>query len=255
MSPTPRALGVLLIVAAAAGALVLTTGTTEVATATTEVATATFDDAAFRSVTVMSELAEDKPQRLAISGSLADLKPGRQKLFFANQAMYHGVLNDTVVREVIARGRADTLEHRLRADAQERLRALLADFDQALRDVSLVISDEEDRVKRELLGRPDRIVRIMTMPREQDQAFLELRAAHAQVSNGRGAVWGFPSPSGDSTEVHVVKWEEWPGLRAMEARCSQERAPVARVRDDRTYSLEGEFRCCSLQRGPRAHDS
>lgn len=236
MSPTPFA--VMLIVAGlAGGVLLLGTVTTGAATI---VAPPTFDAAAFRPVTVMSELAEGKPLRLAISGSLADLKPGTHKLFFADQAMYHGALNDDVVGEVIGRGRAETLEHRLAPEAQERLRALLAEFDQALRDVSLVINEEEERVKGELVKRPDRVVRIMTMPRERDPAFHDLRAARGLVSNGRGVVWGVAARAGDTTETYVVvKWEEWPGLKAME----DDRIYMLTDRDQRVRAwIEQEYR-------------
>lgn len=175
-----------------------------------------------RSVQVMSELAGDKPLRLAVSGSLGELQPGNVKLLYASQGVYTGALTADAVDKLIERGRAETLEHRLTKPALEQLRALLGDFDTALRDVSLLINEEEDRVKAELRERADRHVRILTRPRERDPHYLDLLVARAQMSHGRGAVWGLV---GDPGEVHViVRWEEWPALKSMN--------------DDRFYMLD-----------------
>ena len=179
------------------------------------------------SLPVISELCPDQPLRLAVSGSLDALKPSSvTKLFFASQPVYMGRLSQAAVDAFIRTGRADVLEHRLAKAPLERLRAKLADFDQAMRDLSLLFEEEKEKVKAQLRRRPDRTIRIRTRPRERDPAYLELLAARGRVSKGRGAVW---ESIVDGEEIHViVNWDEWPALKAM--------------RDDRFYMLDDRER-------------
>lgn len=190
-----------------------------------EVAADPKDD--IHSVPVISELRPDQPLRLAVSGSLDSLKPNSvTKLFFASQAVYQGRLTSAAVDSLIKSGRADVLEHRLAPDAADRLRGTLAQFDQAVRDLSLLFEEEKEKVTTELRQRPDRTIRIRTRPREQDAAYFDLLAARGRVSKGRGAVW---ESVVDGEEIHViVNWDEWPALKAM--------------RDDRFYMLDDRER-------------
>jgi hypothetical protein len=205
---------------------------------------AEFHAESFMPILAMSELSSDTPLRLAVSGSLQDLQPGTRKLLFTDQRLYRGVLSDAVVKTILDRGRADTLEHRLTDEALERLRTALAEFDEALRDVSLLIDEEEQRVKAELAARPDRAVRIASKPRERDPAFPHLVAMRAQAANRQRIVWRVPTAAGDPTETYVlVKWDEWPGLKAME----DDRIYMLAEREKRVRAwVEKEYRACGM---------
>lgn len=181
-----------------------------------------------RTVPVMAELSADKPLRMAVRGEFEDLKPNStRKLFFTTPGVYMGPLSVDGIEAVIARGRGHVLEHRLAAQSLERLRATLVEFDQAMRDVSLLIEEERVRVIEQLRRREDRHIVIRTQPVDADPEYMSLKAAQAQVSKGRGSVWGVPEEGGAQTHV-IVKWEEWPALKAM--------------MDDRLYMIEDRER-------------
>jgi hypothetical protein len=173
------------------------------------------DPAAFiESRPVLSELAPDKPLRLAVAGQFEDLQSGSvRKLFYTSQGVYTGRVTKEAVETLLTRNRADALEHRLAPLAAERLRGALTGFDQALRDLSLLIDEDDERAKQQLRNRPDRSIRLQR-PRERDPRYSDLLVARAQMGEGRrGVVWGL---NDGPSEVHViVRWDEWPALAAM----------------------------------------
>jgi hypothetical protein len=167
-----------------------------------------------KTVEVMSELAADKPLRLAVSGQFGEPSPGSTvKFLFASQPHYAGPLVTSAVETIVTHGRADVLEHRLGPAAHEALRATIGAFDETVRDVSLLIDEEEQRVKAELRKRPDRQIRIATRPREQDPAYFQLREAQAKLPAKDGAIWG--EIEGDGERHLIVRWDEWTALREM----------------------------------------
>lgn len=168
-----------------------------------------------KTVEVKSELAADKPLRLAVSGQFGKPEAGSSvKFLFATQPYYTGPLTASTVETLVAHAKADVLEHRLGLGASELLRAAIAAFDDTVRDVSLLIHEEEERVKAELRKRPDRQIRIATRPREQDPAYFELTQAQHRLPAKDGTIWG--EIEGDG-ELHlIVRWDEWPALRAMQ---------------------------------------
>jgi hypothetical protein len=185
-------------------------------------------NALVRVLPVMSELAADRPLRLAVSGAFEDVKPNATtKLFFATQAVYTGPVTAEGVEAIFARGRAHSLEHRLSPASLAQLCETLAQFDEALRDVSLLIEDERARVIELLRARADRLIVIRAQPAEADPEYLRLRVAQAEVSGGRGSVWEVLAEPDRHTHV-VVKWTEWPALKAMV--------------DDRVYMIEDRER-------------
>lgn len=143
-----------------------------------------------RTVPVMAELSPDKPLRLAIRGEFEDLKPNSTtKLFFSTQSLYTGPLSVDAINAVIARGRAHTLEHRLTAQSLERLRATLVEFDEALRDVSLLMEEERARIIEQLLRREDRHIVIRTQPMEADPEYMRLSPGLQRTGFGLGGAW------------------------------------------------------------------
>lgn len=187
---------------------------------------------------VFSELSENQPLRLRVSGSFAEPAPGTEvKLFHASQRHYSGPVTESAVQRLVEAHRAEVLEHRLAQAASDRLRTSLSDFDTAIRDVSLLIDEEEQRTKAVLRDRPDRRVVIATRPREQDPAYADLLAARAALPGPQGVIWGDIQGQG---EVHViVRWSEWPGLHAMH----QDRAYMIVERGNRVRSwIENAYR-------------
>ena len=214
MPPPVRVTPVLAIVAAATTGLALLFGSSRGAAADTTPEVAD-PHQLVKTVEVMSELASDKPLRLAVSGQFG--KPPRgstMKFMFATQRCYTGPLAASAVETLVSQGRADALEHRLGPAAHEQVRATMAAFDETVRDVSLLIDEEEERVKTELRKRPDRQIHIATRPREQDPAYFELRAAQTGLPAKDGVIWG--EIEGDGERHLIVRWDEWPALRAMQ---------------------------------------
>jgi len=194
-----------------------------------------------RHVQAFSELSEHQPLRLRVTGGFPEPTPGSQvKFFHASKHHYEGPVTEAAVQRLVQARRAETLEHRLAPPAHERLRAFLAEFDTAIRDVSLLIDEEEQRVKRALRDRPDRRIVISTRPREQDPAYADLLAAQAALQPTEGVIAG--EIEGDG-EVHVIlRWSEWPGLHAMHqdrAYMIVERASRVRSWIEYAYGEEG----------------
>lgn len=89
----------------------------------------------------------------------------------------------------------------------------MAAFDEAFRDVSVLIDETEQETKRQLRGRTDRQIKIATRPRERDPAYADLQAARARLRPKEGVIWG--EIDGPGERHLIVRWDEWPALHAM----------------------------------------
>ncbi len=175
-------------------------------------------------VIVAGLLAPELPLRLAPRGELHDLKPGSEtRLFFATQRLYQGELTAAAASAVVSSGQADVLEHRLEELSALALRAELAQYDEALRDLALVIEDEEREIKSALRQRGDRCVVFHVTPIEIDPEFPRFRSL-APLSS-EGTTWH--EPDAGRQRVLIVLWAEWPGLK--------------QLRDDRVAMLADRF--------------
>lgn len=161
---------------------------------------------------ILGVLSSDEPLRLSVRGTFPEPAAGSTvKFFFASHDHYEGELRPDAVEEVIDAGRAESLEHRLGPAASERLEASLAEFDLALRDMSLLLDEIESEARTALRNRPDRSVVIRTKPREADPAYpdlLRLRPSHED-----GTTWNEPHDDGE--RFLFVLWREWPELRQL----------------------------------------
>lgn len=168
-----------------------------------------------RSVDVFSPLAEDQPLRFGLNTRFdSPLGIGRQTLFFYSHPHFQGVLTAAAVATLIDARRADSLEHRLSPPHLERLRSMMSEYDAAIRDLALVIREEEGHIKRGLSGRNDRCFDFSILPRESDPGFP--RFYQMQPGPNDGVVLSEPlAPRGE--RVFVVLWTEWPGLNQLYA--------------------------------------
>lgn len=166
-----------------------------------------------RTTDVMAPLSENEPLRLALGGKFDELKPGSHvRLFFASHRHYEGPITAEAIERLIDAGRADTLEYRLAPEFKARLDALMAEYDEALRDFALMVADEESVAKSQLRNRPERCFEITSEPRELDPEYL--RFLRERPSSKDGSVFGEPlKPRGE--RLLIVLWTEWPGLRKL----------------------------------------
>ncbi|MCB9871706.1 MAG: hypothetical protein H6837_17765 [Planctomycetes bacterium] len=166
-----------------------------------------------RSMTAMAVL---HPKRALVLRPQGEFKPepnSTTKLFFTTQPHYGGDLSDAAIDQLIRTGRSAALQWRLAPEHQARLQRRLEQLDLTLRDVTLLIADEEDRVKVKLRGMPERIIEIATRPAEKDPAFRKLLEARSTVKFNVGTVWSEPHGTG---ERHlIVYWKEWPIIKAL----------------------------------------
>lgn len=162
---------------------------------------------------VFSPLSAEIPLRLSPSGALPNLSPGSTgRLFYTVQRSYPGPLDAASVECLIQAGAADVLEHRLTDSSAERLRGHLLDFDESLRDLSLVIEDEERETQAVLVARPDRTFVFERQPREVDPIFPRFKAAVPSPKDGTLLSERLP-PQGE--RVCIVLWSEWPALKQL----------------------------------------
>ncbi len=162
---------------------------------------------------VFSPLSAEIPLRLSPSGTLPNLTPGSSgRLFFTVQRSYPGTLDAPSVECLVEAGSADVLEHRLSGSSSERLRDHLRDFDESLRDLSLVIEDEEREVRMVLVSQRDRTFVFERQPREVDTIFPRFKAAAPSPKDGTLLSEQLP-PQGE--RVCIVLWSEWPTLKQL----------------------------------------
>lgn len=117
---------------------------------------------------------------------------------------------------LVARGKGDTLESRLRAEHREQLKASISSIDRGLSELGDVYASDVRTAKARLMVDPTRCIRIRTSPREKDPNYPALLAARREIEQkGLGAVWG-DYDRATREEVHVlVRWSEWPNLRGL----------------------------------------
>jgi hypothetical protein len=163
--------------------------------------------------TVMSPLGDDQPLELSPKGDFRPVPNAKTTLFFTTQSHYAGKLSEDLITRVIHAGRAEALQWRLEPAHLKRLRATLTGLDTTLRDVALLIVDEEDRAKIALRKRADRAIHIKTRPPRRDPEFVRVIDAMAKVRFEVGTVWAEPHEGG---ERHlIVYWKEWPIIKSL----------------------------------------
>lgn len=187
-------------------------------------------------ITVASVLSGDRPLRLVPSGQIEGLAPGAQaKVFFTTQRSYRGEATPEAIATLIDNGAADALESSLRTDLTTALAAELAEFDESLRDLALLIDEEETAVRAALRQRPDRRFHFLTTPIEVDAEYPRYRRIEPTAKEG--TVWGDPCDQGQISLV--VLWSEWPLLKSL---CDDRSAMLA-DRFDRTRRwIEARYR-------------
>jgi hypothetical protein len=168
-----------------------------------------------KSAVVYAELKPDKDLDPRLHGGTTTPpelgKPLR--VAFWSQPVYDGPISSGVVRKLIEKGKADTLEQSLGDRARADLKEILQDFDESLRELSILICSEEDAIKKKLRDDPKRCVLIRTRPPEADPEFRRLGILRMTATPAVGAVWSEAVEAGQS---HVqVLWSEWPGMKTL----------------------------------------
>jgi hypothetical protein len=115
------------------------------------------------------------------------------------------------LEQMLASGLGSLLEVYLAPEFRRQLDEDITDTTRALADVGVVYEVEVRRIKRKLVGDPQRTIPISVHPRENDPNYPRLLHARATIERGHGGVWG---DSVNGKEVHfIVRWDEWPTLR------------------------------------------
>ncbi|MFQ5506495.1 MAG: hypothetical protein ACE5F1_17130 [Planctomycetota bacterium] len=164
---------------------------------------------------VYTELEEGAPIDPRLGGKIPSMRKGETfKVGYWKQEVYGGQLSEASVATICAAGKAHALEARLQAWAKAALRETLVETNETLRDLSLIISDEEASVKRSLASRKDRCFVLRTRPETSDPLFGAYMRQAKATGRGKGAVWSGGTEGGGVTH-YVVLWKEWPRLRRL----------------------------------------
>lgn len=159
---------------------------------------------------VVAQLVDDQPLRFEAAGNLGDLKPGTNaKFFFTTVPQYDGSLDEAAVARLVKAGLSSALEHRLTASARSDLRAHIAEFDDALRDLSILIADEENHIRSLLREKPVRSFSFRSAPAELDPAYPGF--ASSRPAPAEGTIWREALENGGE-RLLIVRWDEWPEL-------------------------------------------
>ncbi len=159
---------------------------------------------------VMAQLIDEQPLRFDAAGNLADLKPGTNaKFFFTTVPQYDGSLTEDAAAKLVKAGLSSALEHRLTASASSELRTQLAEFDDTLRDLSILVADEENHIRSLLREKPGRSFSFRSAPAELDPAYPGFAGSRPLAAEG--TIWREAlEPGGE--RLLVVRWDEWPEL-------------------------------------------
>lgn len=142
--------------------------------------------------------------------------PEPRTAFVWSRSVAKQALDEGQVALLVAQGKADTLESRLRAEYRELLKASISNIDRGLADLGDIYVADVRAAKASLMVDPTRCIRIRTSPRERDPNYPLLLAARREIEQkGLGAVWG-DYDRATREEVHLlVRWSEWPNLRGL----------------------------------------
>jgi len=152
-----------------------------------------------------------------------------QSVFFWGSPHYSGDLTGFSVRALIDGAVAEALLSRLSAKAQAELNQTLEAFDRELREMILLVEEENEQVKRALLKDPTRCIHLSKSEDKRSRSWLRYVQALKETDGGKGAVWGQNTPSGPVQLV--VKWSDWPKLKKLhDERTGMVRKRTLRVR-------------------------
>lgn len=137
------------------------------------------------------------------------------------------------VEQVIEEGRAELLEPWLSAKCRRELDEATADVSETIREVASEYALQVRAVKKVLLAtRPDRYIRITTVPPQDDPNYGQVLEKSAEVEGKTGAVWGDFDPLTGDLVYYVILWKEWPQLKSLlEGQVWMAVARTERVRD------------------------